>query len=240
MLAAAAGLVAAGDVPTLTSMETALEPVRVCQPPFVALQTQSACPGFTDPQIAGMVPGDAQALCFHLGCCWHPTDRPERPHLGRGLGGDGGSCVAADEASPADTEGTMYWAGNQPIPSLSNTRGVAQLPLETADPLAVDCIYFPPFFGTCDGSRSDSRDDRANKVGPVIAGKVFLTRALIVTISDLHFLIKKPPKTLRMPQLHAAAHTPCGMRVYIYMIHAHRMPACACCTHTVCPIHAVR
>ena len=180
MLTATAGLVAAGDVPTLSSMATAIEPVRVCQPPFWNASPPQPCPGFTDPQIAGMVPGDAQALCFHLGCCWHPTghptDRTKGPRLGRGLGGDesvdGGNCVAAADAAAADTDGTMYWAGNQPIPALSNTRGVAQLPLETADPLAVDCLYFPPFFGTCDGSRSDSRDDRANKIGPVVAGEV--------------------------------------------------------------------
>ena len=43
-----------------------------------------------------------------------------------------------------------------------------QLPLETPDALSVDCIYFPPMFSTCDGSRSDSRDDRNHDpTGPV-------------------------------------------------------------------------
>ena len=77
-------------------------------------------------------------------------------------------AVLALMAAGADPATDEWFSGNQPLPSLSNTRGTVQLPLETPDALSVDCIYFPPFFSTCDGSRSDSRDDRKpDPTGPV-------------------------------------------------------------------------
>ena len=109
----------------------------------------SDCPGWSLPQKDGIVHGDNATLCFHLGCCYS---------LDKQTGRDVCRTTVAATAARAGTN--EWFSGNQPIPALSNARGTVQLPLETADALAVDCIYFPPFFGTCDGSRSDSRDDR--------------------------------------------------------------------------------
>ena len=127
-----------GGLPTLSSFRTKFEPVVACPS-----TSNTPCPGFERPQLAGRVSGDNATLCWHLGCCWTSS----------------GLCVTSTIAQGSD-DNQELWAGNQPIPALSNTRGSLQIPLESADALAVDCVYFPPFFSTCDGSRSDSRNDR--------------------------------------------------------------------------------
>ena len=164
LLAAVAGAARAASgsessVPSLAALSPpAFITIETC-PPTTAPRSSSAssCPGWALPQKDGMVKGDNATMCFHLGCCYS---------LDKATGRD--SCHAATPAT-AKLAATSEWlSGNQPLPSLSNTRGTVQLPLETADALSVDCIYFPPMFGTCDGSRSDSRFDRnRDPTGPV-------------------------------------------------------------------------
>ena len=82
-----------------------------------------------------------------------------------------GLCVTATVAQGSDNQ--ELWAGNQPIPALSNTRGSLQITIESGDALAVGCVYFPPFFSTCDGSRSDSRNPNSPvDATPTFAGVV--------------------------------------------------------------------
>ena len=86
-----------------------------------------------------------------------------------------GLCVTATVAQGSDNQ--ELWAGNQPIPALSNTRGSLQITIESGDALAVGCVYFPPFFSTCDGSRSDSRNPNSPvDATPTFAGVVQNTR----------------------------------------------------------------
>ena len=139
LLAASA---AASGVPPLASFSTAHHAIQTCPS---AASSAPACAGYERPQLAGRVPGDNATLCFHLGCCYTKAT---------------GACTAAPDATLSTAAGAEWFSGNEPIPALSNTRGTVQLPLETSDALAVDCVYFPPFFSTCDGSRSDSRFDR--------------------------------------------------------------------------------
>ena len=147
-----AACMAAGP-PDLSTFRTKFEPVVACPS-----KSSTPCPGFEHPQLAGRVPGDNATLCWHLGCCWTTS----------------GLCVIPTIAQGLDDDQEL-WAGNQPIPALSNTRGSLQIPLESGDALAVDCVYFPPFFSTCDGSRSDSRNDRPSHspTSPVDATPTF-------------------------------------------------------------------
>ena len=159
-VACAAGAGAA--VPTLRSLAPREQPISVCPPPAAAAAaaggrraaagggfSAAACAGFEAPQLAGRVPGDDATLCFHLGCCYDAGAKAcaRAPTAGAACAG------AAEEAE--------WFGGNQPVPALANLRGGLQLPLETGDALAVDCVHFPPVFGTCDGRRSDVRFDRA-------------------------------------------------------------------------------
>jgi hypothetical protein len=145
--------------PSLASLAPpSFVPIETC-PPLDAAPAPGAggCPGWELPQLDGMVKGDNATLCFHLGCCYSVDNSTGR-----------GACHAATPASAAAATNSEWFSANQPLPSLSNTRGTVQLPLETPDALAVDCVYFPPMFGTCDGSRSDSRDDRdRDPTGPI-------------------------------------------------------------------------
>ena len=113
----------AAGPPKLSSFRTKFAPVVACPS-----TSSTPCPGFKRPQRAGRVPGDDATLCWHLGCCWTQS----------------GLCVTATVAQGSDNQ--ELCAGNQPIPALSNTRGSLQIPLESGDALAVDCVYFPPFF----------------------------------------------------------------------------------------------
>ena len=154
----------AGAVPSLESMGTAFIPIEVCytgpgQPATAA--AAPPCPGYDRPQLApARVRGDNATLCYHLGCCYvtSPVTAAEFENACVQTTAPSGEAAVAVTAA-----GGEVFSGNQPVPALSNTRGNVQIPLETADALAVDCIYFPPMFGTCDGSRSDSRDDRPSR-----------------------------------------------------------------------------
>ena len=156
--AAAAGPPPPSAVPTLAALSPPrFIPIETCPPLATPRHGAAPCPGWRDPQKDGMVNGDNATMCFHLGCCYS-----------RDAETGAEACLATAPAGGADPATDEWFSGNQPLPSLSNTRGTVQLPLETPDALSVDCIYFPPFFSTCDGSRSDSRDDRKpDPTGPV-------------------------------------------------------------------------
>ena len=140
----------AAGPPKLSSFRTKFAPVVACPS-----TSSTPCPGFKRPQRSGRVPGDDATLCWHLGCCWTQS----------------GLCVTATVAQGSDNQ--ELWAGNQPIPALSNTRGSLQITIESGDALAVGCVYFPPFFSTCDGSRSDSRNPNSPvDATPTFAGVV--------------------------------------------------------------------
>ena len=168
--------------PPLASFSPGFRAIQTCHTPSSVPPSSSSaqhCPGYDVPQLVGRVRGDNATLCFHLGCCYAAAS---------------GDCTVAPNASATITpsSSTEWFSGNEPIPALSNTRGTIQLPLETSDALAVDCIYFPPFFGTCDGSRSDSRFDRghdpyAPPINPTFGGATQKLRVNGVSIQALSY-----------------------------------------------------